>query len=164
MVDGLPVEGTFRAHQLPLGRGPHQPGASGPARGRGSAATGPRSSSTTTGRRSRPSAAFPPSGERRMSANPHANGGLLLRRSRAARLLRLRGRGRRARARSMREATRVLGRFLRDVIRPTRRTFRLFGPDETVVQPAAGRVRGHRPDLGRRAADPATTTWPPTAG
>ena len=44
----------------------------------GCAATGPRSSSTTTGGRcARSLAARPPAGDRRMSANPHANGGLL---------------------------------------------------------------------------------------
>ena len=71
-------------------------------------------------------------GERRMSANPHANGGVAAPRPRPAGLPRLRRRGRRSPARARREATRVLGGFLRDVIvaQPGRR-FRLFGPDET---------------------------------
>ena len=50
-----------------------------------------------------------PEGERRMGANPHANGGLLLRDLRAARLPRLRRRRAAARATIEREATRVLG-------------------------------------------------------
>ena len=65
-----------------------------------------------------------------MSANPHANGGLLLRdldlpdfRDYAVDVP--------APARTSSEATRVLGEFLRDVVRRNHETFRLFGPDET---------------------------------
>ena len=73
-----------------------------------------------------------PSGELRMGANPHANGGLLLRdlelpdfRDYAVEVP--------APATTSSEATRVLGQFLRDVMRRNRETanFRLFGPDET---------------------------------
>ena len=48
------------------------------------------------------------------------------------------------------EDTRVLGDFLRDVIDAQRRArnFRLFGPDETAVQPAGRRLRGHRSAVG----------------
>jgi xylulose-5-phosphate/fructose-6-phosphate phosphoketolase len=75
-------------------------------------------------------AALAPKGERRMSANPHANGGALLRdlvlpdfRDYAVEVKKP--------ATSSSEATRVLGKFLRDVIAKNSTTFRLFGPDET---------------------------------
>ena len=71
-----------------------------------------------------------PEGERRMGASPYANGGLLLQdlrlpdfRDYAVHV------GTPATTSS--EATRVLGAFLRDVIRRNPQTFRLFGPDET---------------------------------
>jgi xylulose-5-phosphate/fructose-6-phosphate phosphoketolase len=75
-------------------------------------------------------AALAPTGERRMSANPHANGGLLLRdlvlpdfRDYAVDVDEP-GRG-------TSEATRVLGAFLRDVMRRNPDNFRIMGPDET---------------------------------
>jgi xylulose-5-phosphate/fructose-6-phosphate phosphoketolase len=75
-------------------------------------------------------AALPPRGQRRMSANPHANGGLLLRdlvlpdfRAYAVEVDEP-GRG-------SSEATRVLGEFLRDVMRRNPENFRIMGPDET---------------------------------
>jgi xylulose-5-phosphate/fructose-6-phosphate phosphoketolase len=77
-------------------------------------------------------AALAPRAERRMGANPHANGGLLLRdlrmpefREYAVPVVHP--------GQSDAEDTRVLGTFLRDVIRLNQepRTFRLFGPDET---------------------------------
>ncbi|HET6944513.1 MAG TPA: phosphoketolase family protein, partial [Gaiellaceae bacterium] len=74
--------------------------------------------------------ALPPEGERRMSANPHTNGGVLLQelslpdfRDYAVEVDKP--------ATSSSEATRVLGGFLRDVIARNPRSFRLFGPDET---------------------------------
>ena len=74
-----------------------------------------------------------PKGERRMGANPHANGGLLLQRSAHAGFPRLRRRRAEARRRRTAEATRVLGDFLRDVMKLQSATsnFRVFGPDET---------------------------------
>jgi xylulose-5-phosphate/fructose-6-phosphate phosphoketolase len=74
--------------------------------------------------------ALAPEGDRRMSANPHANGGVLLDdlalpdfRDYAVDVA--------APAASTSEATRVLGTFLRDVIAHNPTNFRLFGPDET---------------------------------
>ncbi|HEV2370299.1 MAG TPA: phosphoketolase family protein, partial [Acidimicrobiales bacterium] len=74
--------------------------------------------------------AMAPTGVRRMSANPHANGGLLLEdlslpdfRDYAVPVTNP-GSG-------STEATRMLGAYLRDVMRANPRTFRLFGPDET---------------------------------
>ncbi len=75
--------------------------------------------------------ALAPSGDRRMSANPHANGGLLLRPLRmpdfAAHAVPVTAPGQ-----SEAEATRVLGTFLEDVMRlnATSRNFRVFSPDE----------------------------------
>jgi xylulose-5-phosphate/fructose-6-phosphate phosphoketolase len=73
---------------------------------------------------------LPPDRERRMSANPHANGGALMRdlvlpdfRDYAVEV--------KAPAKSTSEATRVLGAFLRDIVARNPENFRLFGPDET---------------------------------
>jgi xylulose-5-phosphate/fructose-6-phosphate phosphoketolase len=77
-------------------------------------------------------AALAPDGERRMGANPHANGGLLMKplalpdfRDYAVDVP--------APAATADEATRVLGRMLRDVMQMNaeQRNFRVFGPDET---------------------------------
>ena len=93
-----------------------------------------------------------PEGERRMGANPHANGGLLLRDLRPARLPRLRRRRRRARRRRPSEATRVLGGFLRDVMRANAdRELPHLRPRRDRLQPARRRLRGHRPRLDGRA-------------
>ncbi len=129
-VDGLPVEGTFRSHQVPIP----------------SPRTDPAHLALLEAwmRSYRPSelfdesgalvpelAALPPKGARRMSANPHANGGLLLRdlslpafRDHAVEVP--------APGAVTSEATRVLGAYLRDVIARNPDRFRLFGPDETV--------------------------------
>jgi xylulose-5-phosphate/fructose-6-phosphate phosphoketolase len=74
--------------------------------------------------------ALAPKGTRRMSANPHANGGLLRKdlklpdfRKYAVQVS--------ARGTSLHENTKPMGEFLRDVMRNNPHTFRLFGPDET---------------------------------
>jgi xylulose-5-phosphate/fructose-6-phosphate phosphoketolase len=128
-VDGRPVEGTWRSHQVPL------------ADVRSDAAQlrlleewlrsyRPEELFDERGAPSAELAALPPSGQRRMSANPHTNGGELLQplhlpdfRDYAVEV--------KAPGASFAEATRVLGTFLRDVIRLNPHTFRLFGPDET---------------------------------
>ena len=73
---------------------------------------------------------LPPKGERRMSANPHANGGLLLRdlrlpdfRDYAVKVPKPGG--------VNGESTRVQGEFIRDVIKLNPDNFRVFSPDET---------------------------------
>ena len=78
-VDGLPVEGTWRSHQVPLAEVRDEPASTSRSSRSGCAATGPTSCSTSAARSSPELAALPPKGDRRMSANPHANGGLLLR-------------------------------------------------------------------------------------
>ena len=98
----------------------------------GCAPTGPRSCSTSTAGRATTSWRAAPAGERRMGANPHANGGTLLRdlrlpdfRDYAVDVP--------APAQTSSEATRVLGGYLRDVMRLNEEAanFRVFGPDET---------------------------------
>ena len=87
-------------------------------------------------------------------------------RPRAARLPRLRGRRAATPARQLAEATRVLGAFLRDVIRANpRHASACSGPDETASNRLDARLRGRPTASGRRtiAARP-TTTSRPTAG
>ncbi len=128
-VDGLPSEGSWRSHQVPFA----------------DVRTDPEHLALLEAwlRSYRPEELFdadgalvpelaelPPRSHRRMSANPHANGGLLLRdlalpdfRDYAVEVPAPGG--------STSEATRVLGTFLRDVVDRNRETFRIFGPDET---------------------------------
>jgi xylulose-5-phosphate/fructose-6-phosphate phosphoketolase len=128
-VDGVPVEGTFRAHQVPL------------AETRTNAehralleewlrSYRPEELFDEGGRLVPALRALAPRGERRMSANPHANGGRLLHelvmpdfRDHAVRVDRP--------AVGSSEATKVLGAFLRDIITANPDRFRIMGPDET---------------------------------
>jgi xylulose-5-phosphate/fructose-6-phosphate phosphoketolase len=128
-VDGLPVEGTFRAHQVPITQVRENP---------------EHLALLESWLRSyRPAELFdeegalvpelkalPPKQHRRMSANPHSNGGLLLR---DLSLPDFRNYGVEVEQPGVAnaEATRVLGEFLRDVTAANPNTFRLFGPDET---------------------------------
>ena len=75
-------------------------------------------------------AALAPEGERRMGANPHANGGLLLRDLRMPDFEQYAVKVAKP-AQELGEATRVAGTFLRDVMKQNPQTFRLMGPDET---------------------------------
>jgi xylulose-5-phosphate/fructose-6-phosphate phosphoketolase len=129
VVDGLPIEGTFRAHQLPLTEVRTNPEHLAQLE-TWLHSYRPQELFGVDGGPIEVICDFPPSGERRMSDNPHANGGLL----RAD--LELPDFSRFAvdvpsPGTVTREATRVLGSFLRDVIRANPETFRLFGPDET---------------------------------
>jgi xylulose-5-phosphate/fructose-6-phosphate phosphoketolase len=128
-VDGLPAEGSFRSHQVPLANLASKP---------------VHLTQLETWMRSyRPEelfdeggalrgelAALAPQGRRRMGANPHANGGELLRdlempdfRDHAVAVP--------SPGVTTSEATRVLGGFLREVVRRNDESFRLWGPDET---------------------------------
>jgi xylulose-5-phosphate/fructose-6-phosphate phosphoketolase len=129
-VDGVQVEGTFRAHQVPLAEvrtnAQHRAMLESWMR-----SYRPQELFDDTGALRPELQALAPRGERRMGANPHANGGLLAKplelpdfRSYAVEVP--------APAASFAEATRVLGTFLRDVIAQNPHTFRLLGPDETV--------------------------------
>ena len=128
-VDGVPVEGTFRAHQVPLA-GFAKIRSTFISSKRGCAAISPASCSTTTGRLIPELQSIAPKGELRMGANPNVNGG---RRLVALDLPDIThyaidvGSPGSACA----EAPRKLGEFLRDVITRNPETFRLFCPDET---------------------------------
>ena len=128
-VDGVAIEGTFRAHQVPL-----TGFADDPAHVRlleeWMRSYRPDELFTAEGALAPEIAALAPQGERRMSANPHANGGLLLRdltlpdvRDYAVDVP--------APGTTSSEATRVLGTYLRDVVRANPDNFRIMGPDET---------------------------------
>jgi xylulose-5-phosphate/fructose-6-phosphate phosphoketolase len=128
-VDGVQVEGTWRSHQVPLADVRANP-AQLAALERWLRSYRPEELFDTTGRLVGRLAAVPPRGERRMSANPHTNGGRLLRdlrlpdfRDYAVEVS--------TPGATTSEPTRVLGNWLRDVITANPQTFRLFGPDET---------------------------------
>jgi xylulose-5-phosphate/fructose-6-phosphate phosphoketolase len=128
-VDGLPVEGTWRAHQVPV-TGVRENPAHLAILEDWLRSYGPDELFDERGAVVPELRGLAPHGERRMSANPHANGGLLLRelvlpsfRDYAVEVERP--------GTTSSEATRVLGGFLRDVIRANAGRFRLFGPDET---------------------------------
>jgi xylulose-5-phosphate/fructose-6-phosphate phosphoketolase len=132
MIDGKRNEGTFRSHQVPL---------TDPAKypehlrqlEEWLRSYRPAELFDSRGRLKAELAELAPSGERRMGANPNANGGMLLRDLRmpdfreyavAVSKPGVAGIG----------DTHVLGKFLRDVVKlnSTPRNFRIFGPDETV--------------------------------
>ncbi|WP_431887706.1 phosphoketolase family protein [Nocardiopsis alba] len=128
-VDGLAVEGTWRSHQVPLAGVRSDPEHLRLLEG-WMRSYGPEELFDAQGAPVEGLRVLAPRGGRRMSANPHANGGLLLRplalpdfRDYA---VEFEGHG----ARSS-EATRVLGGFLRDVVRANPDRFRIVGPDET---------------------------------
>ena len=128
VVDGKPTEGTFRSHQVPMGEMSH-PGHL-KLLEKWMKSYRPHELFDETGKLRSELAELAPKGERRMSANPHANGGLLLRD------LRLPDFGDYAvkvpkPGRVNAEATRVQGQFIRDVIKLNPKNFRVFSPDET---------------------------------
>jgi xylulose-5-phosphate/fructose-6-phosphate phosphoketolase len=129
VVDGVQVEGTWRAHQVPIDAARTNPAHLAQLE-EWMRSYRPDGLFDSDGKLKREIAALAPQGEHRMSASPHANGGLLLRdlalpdfRKYAVEVNKP-GDG-------ISEATRVLGSWLRDVIAANPDTFRLFGPDET---------------------------------
>ena len=131
VVDGKPVEGTWRAHQVPVadfvGHPEHLKILEDWLR-----SYKPEELFDQEGTLIQELKDLAPKGNRRMGANSHANGGLLLRdlvmpdfRSYAVDVPKPGG--------VEAEATRELGKFLRDVMKANEatRTFRVFGPDET---------------------------------
>jgi len=131
VVHGVPVEGTFRAHQVPLTDLAAKPGHLRMLE-EWMKSYQPRELFDGNGTLIRELAEMAPKGTRRMGANPHANGGLLLRdlrlpdfRSYAVHVPKP--------GRDTAEATRVLGDMLRDILTLNGSThnFRVFGPDET---------------------------------
>ncbi|MGD0980011.1 MAG: phosphoketolase family protein [Solirubrobacteraceae bacterium] len=130
MVDGVPVEGTFRAHQVPLAEVRTNPAHLAQLE-EWMRSYRPEELFDEDGALRAELAALAPVGERRMGANPHANGGLLLREL-ELRDFRRYGVPVPAPGTTFDEATRVLGTFLRDVMRDNADNFRVMGPDETV--------------------------------
>ena len=128
-VDGQKTEGFWRAHQVPLSelrsRPDHLQLLEDWMR-----SYRPQELFDVEGHLRPSLAALAPLGTRRMSANPHANGGLLRRdlvlsdwRTHALPVPQA--------GQKEAEATRIMGRFLRDVMASNQDNFRLFGPDET---------------------------------
>ena len=129
VVDGLPAENSFRSHQVPFAEVRGNPGHLA-LLDDWLRSYRPDELFDASGRLRPELAELAPHGERRMSANPRANGGLLLGdlalpdfREYAVEVP--------SPATTTSEATKVLGTFLRDVIKRNPQTFRLFGPDET---------------------------------
>jgi xylulose-5-phosphate/fructose-6-phosphate phosphoketolase len=132
VVDGQRIEGTFRAHQVPLAN-PRTNPAHLEMLEQWMRSYRPEELFDAHGALRPELRQLAPVGGRRMGANLHANGGLLLQ---DLRLPDFRAYAVTVTAPGQDDAedTRVLGRFFRDVIRQneTARNFRLFGPDETV--------------------------------
>ena len=131
VVDGQKIEGTFRAHQVPLAELASKPEHIGLLEN-WMKSYRPEELFDENGQLVPLVAALAPQGTRRMGANPHANGGLLLKD------LRLPDFCDYAVAvphpgSVLAEATRVMGQFLRDVMKLNAgaANFRVFGPDET---------------------------------
>jgi xylulose-5-phosphate/fructose-6-phosphate phosphoketolase len=131
MVDGKQVEGTWRSHQVPLSELREKPEHLRMLE-EWMRSYRPDQLFDREGRLEPELAALAPKGSRRMGMNPHANGGLLLKplelppfRDYAVDVERP--------GRPVTEATRVLGGYLRDVMKLNleQRNFRMFGPDET---------------------------------
>jgi xylulose-5-phosphate/fructose-6-phosphate phosphoketolase len=130
-VDGRKVEGFWRSHQVPF-----SDVTTNPAHLRlledWMRSYGPQELFDENGRLDPLIAAIAPQGERRMSANPHANGGLLMHEldvpDIGAYAVEVEKPGAR-----IAEATSIMGQFLRDVLVASapQRNFRVFGPDET---------------------------------
>ena len=130
-VDGLPAENSFRSHQVPLAELASKPEHLKMLEA-WMRSYKPEELFDESGRLLPELAELAPAGERRMGANPHANGGLLLRELTLPDF--------RDYAVSVpkpgtveAEATRVMGLFLRDVMKRSAgsRNFRVMGPDET---------------------------------
>jgi xylulose-5-phosphate/fructose-6-phosphate phosphoketolase len=128
-VDGLPIEGTWRSHQVPIADVRDNPEHLRLLE-EWLRSYRPEELFDDAGTLVPELAALPPRGEHRMSANPHANGGELLRelvlpdfRDYAVDVPKP--------GTTFVEATRVLGAFLRDLVTLNPSNFRLFGPDET---------------------------------
>jgi xylulose-5-phosphate/fructose-6-phosphate phosphoketolase len=130
-VDGKPVEGTWRAHQVPIAEVRENPKHL-KILEEWMKSYRPEELFDSSGKLNADLAALPPKGQRRMGMNAHANGGLLLEplhlpsfRNYAVDV--------KTPGSPESEATRVLGQYLRDVMKLNlhNRNFRVFGPDET---------------------------------
>jgi xylulose-5-phosphate/fructose-6-phosphate phosphoketolase len=131
-IDGLQIEGTFRSHQVPLSISRQHPDHLALLES-WMKSYRPEELFDERGTLLPALAELAPTGSRRMGANPHANGGLLLRELEMPDF--------RNYSQSVGEPgvagpgdTHVLGRFLRDVVKLNlgQQNFRVFGPDETL--------------------------------
>ena len=128
VVDGKPAEGTWRSHQVPMGEMSH-PGHLDVLE-KWIRSYRPEELFDETGRLRSELAELAPKGPRRMSANPHANGGLLLNDLRLPDFCDYAVQVPTPGA-DPGEATRVQGEFIRDVVKGNPNNFRVFSPDET---------------------------------
>jgi xylulose-5-phosphate/fructose-6-phosphate phosphoketolase len=130
-VDGRPVEGTWRAHQVPVDDLQRKPERL-KILEEWLKSYQPEVLFDESGKLIPELAELAPKGDRRMGANPHANGGLL-RRDLAMPDFRTYGIHVAKPGNETAESTRLLGMFLRDVMKLNQeaRNFRVFGPDET---------------------------------
>jgi len=131
VVDGVQIEGTFRAHQVPVTDLDKKPEHL-KILERWMQSYKPQELFDNTGKFVPELAELAPRGNRRMGMNPHANGGLLLKdlqlpdfRDYAVKIPKP--------GTVFEESTRVLGRFLRDILKQNESScnFRIMGPDET---------------------------------
>ncbi|HVI95772.1 MAG TPA: phosphoketolase [Anaeromyxobacter sp.] len=128
-LDGHKLEGSWRAHQVPIGGVKEDPARLALLE-RWMRSYRPEELFDAAGAPAAELREVPPRGARRMAANPHANGGLL---KRALRMPDFRAYALPVETpgASLAENTRPLGALLRDVMRANAQSFRLFGPDET---------------------------------
>ena len=129
VVDGLPIEGTFRAHQVPITDFVKKP-AHIKILEQWMKSYKAEKLFDKNGKLIPELAELAPKGDRRMGANPHANGGLLLKELKLPDFrdyaLKVTNPGT-----VEGEATRVQGKFIRDVVNLNQTNFRVFSPDET---------------------------------
>src|SRR6059036_498523 len=129
-IDGKRTEGYWRSHQVPMGE-MHENKSHVSVLEKWMKSYKPEELFDQTGRLTPEVSALAPKGERRMSANPHGNGGLLLKDLRLPDFrdyaIKVSNPGA-----ITAESTRVMGKFLRDVMKLNmdQRNFRLFSPDE----------------------------------
>ena len=131
-VDGLRTEGFWRSHQVPFAEMATKPGHV-KLLEEWMKSYRPRELFDDNGALRPEIAALAPEGDHRMSANPHANGGILMRELELPPITNYAIKVDKP-GKQDAEATAVMAKFLRDVLRAseTKRNFRLFGPDETV--------------------------------
>jgi len=128
VVDGLQIEGTFRAHQVPMGNMEN------PEHLRllenWMKSYRPEELFDAQGKLIPELQALVPEGDHRLSANPHANGGRLLEPLEMPDFhnyaVEVKNRGA-----SEAEATQIQGGFIRDILKQNPKNFRVFSPDET---------------------------------
>jgi xylulose-5-phosphate/fructose-6-phosphate phosphoketolase len=149
-VDGKQVEGTWRAHQVPVADLQQKPGHLKILED-WMRSYRPEELFDEHGKLIPELSDLPPKGDRRMSANPHANGGLLVRdlimpdfRKYAVKVTKP--------GAEFAESTRVLGGFLRDVMKLNKgsKNFRVFGPDEN----ASNRLEALYETTGKQWMEP----------